>query len=72
MKTTCSIGAAALAAAFVLAPGAGHAEEEASGRVAVGQAAPDFTLPDLDGSDRTLSALRGEKEVLLVFFRGAW
>lgn len=36
-------------------------------RPAVGQMAPDFTLPSTAGSDVTLSALRGQK-VLLAFF----
>ena len=41
-------------------------------RVEVGQSAPDFTLPDPEGADHALSSLKGEKNVLLVFFRGAW
>lgn len=41
-------------------------------RLEVGQTAPDFTLPDPDGTDHTASALRGEKNLLVVFFRGAW
>ena len=50
------------------------AADQASGaeRVEVGQSAPDFTLPDLDGRQLTTSTLRGEKNLLLVFFRGAW
>lgn len=38
-----------------------------SGLPAVGQPAPDFTLPGTAGADVTLSALRG-KNVLLAFF----
>ncbi|PZC47349.1 MAG: Peroxiredoxin [Chloroflexi bacterium] len=34
--------------------------------VKVGQMAPDFTLPTLDGTDITLSALRG-KPIMLEF-----
>ncbi|MEO8412062.1 MAG: AhpC/TSA family protein [Ginsengibacter sp.] len=39
----------------------------ASGQVAKGQMAPDFTLPDVDGKPFTLSSLRG-KYVLLDFW----
>jgi peroxiredoxin Q/BCP len=35
--------------------------------LAVGSAAPDFTLPDQDGNQVTLSSLRG-KNVVLVFY----
>ena len=36
--------------------------------VAVGQSAPDFTLTDMDGVTRTLSELKGKKNLLLTFF----
>ncbi|WP_199443373.1 peroxiredoxin [Umezawaea beigongshangensis] len=36
--------------------------------VQVGAPAPDFTLPDTDKQPVTLSAFRGKKNVLLVFF----
>ena len=32
--------------------------------------APDFTLPDLNGSEVTLSDFYGKKNVVLVFNRG--
>ena len=41
-------------------------------RLAVGDPAPDFTLPTFDGDTVTLSDYRGEKTVLLVFYRGHW
>lgn len=41
-------------------------------RVAVGTAAPDFTLESKDGGAVTLSQFRGKKEVILVFYRGHW
>jgi len=41
-------------------------------RVKVGQAAPDFTLEDVDGKNITLSDFRGKKSVVLVFYRGQW
>ena len=41
-------------------------------RVKVGDVAPDFTLEALDGRRLTLSNSRGEKNVVLVFYRGHW
>jgi hypothetical protein len=40
--------------------------------VAVGQTVPDFTLPDAAGRPVTLSDYRGQKPVVLVFYRGYW
>ncbi len=42
-----------------------------TGRVALGDVAPDFTLESRSGERITLSALRGRR-VLLVFYRGHW
>ena len=41
-------------------------------RVRVGQEAPDFTLQAPDGSRHRLSDLRGQRVVVLIFFRGVW
>jgi hypothetical protein len=41
-------------------------------RVAVGSVAPDFSLRTLAGETVTLSDFRGEKNVILVFYRGHW
>lgn len=41
-------------------------------RVAVGTVAPDFTLPEFEGENVTLSQFRGSKNVVLVFYRGFW
>jgi len=41
-------------------------------RLQVGDPAPDFTLPAFEGDPVTLSDYRGEKTVLLVFYRGHW
>ena len=41
-------------------------------RVAIGDLAPDFTLASLAGPNVTLSDYRGEKDVVLVFYRGHW
>lgn len=58
---------------IVLGPADGH-ELSATDleRVEVGDPAPDFTLAAIDGSPFTLSALRGAKDVVLVFYRGHW
>jgi hypothetical protein len=41
-------------------------------RVAVGMEAPDFSLRALSGDVITLSDYRGNKNVVLVFYRGHW
>ena len=43
-----------------------------SAELAVGDAAPDFTLPGSDGKETTLSAFRGQKNVVLAFFPKAF
>ena len=43
-----------------------------TGRVAVGDVAPDFSLMTYAGTVTTLSDFRGEKNVVLVFYRGHW
>ncbi len=40
--------------------------------VEVGEEAPDFTLPDQDGQNVTLSGLRGKKTVVLAFYPFDW
>ena len=41
-------------------------------RVFAGQMAPDFSATSLEGPIVTLSQLRGEKNVVLFFYRGHW
>ena len=43
-----------------------------TGRVALGEVAPDFSLMSYAGTVTTLSDYRGEKNVVLVFYRGHW
>lgn len=38
----------------------------------IGNLAPDFTLPSAKNEQLTLSDYRGEKNVVLTFFRGWW
>ena len=38
----------------------------------VGQRAPDFTLPDMNGKRVTLSDYRGKRAILLAFHRGTF
>jgi len=42
------------------------------GAVQVGSEAPDISLESIDGEASSLSAMRGDKNVILVFFRGTW
>lgn len=44
----------------------------ASAALAVGDAAPDFTLPGTDGKDAELSAFKGKKNVVLAFYPKAF
>ena len=41
-------------------------------RVQAGDAAPDFSLASLAGPVVTLSDFRGQRNVILVFYRGWW
>ncbi len=43
-----------------------------TGRVAVGDVAPDFSLVSYAGPVTTLSDYRGDKNVVLQFYRGYW
>ncbi len=43
-----------------------------TGRVAVGDVAPDFSLVNYEGTVTTLSDFRRDKNVVLVFYRGYW
>ncbi len=43
-----------------------------TGRVAVGDAAPDFSLLAHAGDVVTLSDFRGRRNVILAFYRGHW
>lgn len=41
-------------------------------KIRLGDPAPDFTLPSIDGSSVTLSQFRGKKNVVLSFVPAAW
>lgn len=71
------LSAAALAACLLLLSTAAVAEEPEMDAAeigpAVGAEAPDFTLSSVtDGETYTLSEDRGERPVVMVFFRGTW
>ena len=58
---------------MALGPADGHDLPAAdTGRVAVGDVAPDFSLRSFDDGVVTLSDYRGKKDVVLVFYRGHW
>lgn len=46
--------------------------DERTAPVAVGEAAPDFTLQDQNGQRVKLSEARDKSPVVLVFYRGYW
>ncbi len=48
------------------------AEQTPDHGLAVGTPAPEFALPDSEGSTVSLAALRAGGPVLLVFYRGWW
>jgi peroxiredoxin Q/BCP len=48
------------------------ATSRAFAALAVGDDAPDFTLPGTDGKDAKLSSFRGKKNVVLAFFPKAF
>lgn len=58
-----------LCAALMAGAAFGQARETP---VQVGEMAPDFTLADQNGEKRSLSAERGKRPVVLVFYRGHW
>lgn len=57
---------------FLLIAGLAAAAEPRTAPVAVGEMPPDFTLKDQDGRAAQLSASRGERPVVAVFYRGHW
>jgi hypothetical protein len=58
---------------LVLGPADGHDLPGVDlDRVRVGQMAPDFALSSLGGPVVALSSFQGEKNVVLVFYRGHW
>ncbi len=48
------------------------AGEKRDAPVKAGDVATDFTLADQDGRKHTLSAERGTRPVVLIFYRGHW
>lgn len=68
--TACSDGSLSAAR---LGPHDGHDLEPVEAeRVAVGEVAPDFTLRAYQGGTVTLSEFRGQRDIILVFYRGHW
>ncbi len=63
--TACSTSTAGGASAAVPA-------SEATTTLSVGDAAPEFSLPDASGRERSLASLRATGPAVLVFYRGDW
>ena len=60
------------ALAFALCVAGPVAGEPEAARVAVGDVAQPISLRDTSGGERSLEQVRGEKDLVAVFFRGAW
>ncbi len=58
--------------AVLLSGAAAAVAGRAVAALAVGDMAPDFTLPGSDGTDATLSSFKGKKNVVLAFFPKAF
>ena len=66
-------GGETMSQSFALGPADGHDLPSMDlERIQAGQMAPDFTLASLAGPNVTLSDFQGEKNVVLVFYRGHW
>jgi len=61
-----------LTALALSAAGLASAAEPRTSPVAMGDMAPDFTLQDQNGKSVQLSASRGQRPAVLVFYRGYW
>ncbi len=59
-------------AAATAAPGVAEPSGNTGGRPAVGDPAPPLALPSTTGEIHDLQELRRKKDVIVVFFRGAW
>jgi hypothetical protein len=65
------IGSVALAGLLAIAaPGIGGSPEEETG-LQVGEKAPEFSLEDQSGEERSLGEFLGKDKVALVFYRSA-
>ena len=66
-----AVRSAAAASSEVSAPAA-SADVAVGGALGVGDRAPDFDLPDIDGGTVRLTDLLANGPVVLTFYRGAW
>ena len=69
------LAVAFLTGGFILAAAPVEAEDALptqAERVAVGQEAPGFSLTGTDGRSYAPSDVRGQKDLVLIFFRGTW
>ena len=69
---TCFVAAVAFAEHFTPYPVGKLKPTDSVLRVAVGDLAPDFELPGLDGNKVRLSDYRGKKNVVISFVPAAW
>ena len=69
-----SIAVLMIVTSLLTAANARSQEEQVSqsARVIVGEQAPPFSLTTIDDETMSLESLRGEKPLVLIFFRGTW
>ena len=72
-KAVLVLGGVALAVAVAgPARAQGFPARSEAAAIKVGDPAPDFSLPGVDGKTYRLADLKGEKPLVLVIFRGVW
>ncbi len=75
MRSTQRIATAgrwAVAAWLAVASASHAASVDRTASLEVGQAAPALVLTASDGTELSLEGIRGETNVVLVFYRGTW
>jgi peroxiredoxin len=67
MKKSCALSLLVASLLFVTALAVGKNENDVPAPPAIGSTIEDFRLPDVDGKERSLSALKGTKGTVVIF-----